>query len=150
MTMTIDTAPPPAAPTIHQYPLDNLWQKGCYVARIDGPDPKYGVARSFIRGKGIKSRGMLEYTAGLFDPLPAWVVRAGAAVCGGCGRPDTAAVELLAVTAVGWAVVSRGVTSRDLLAIHGSGPPGDDPVSQVAEALDDRVEVYAADLEAPF
>lgn len=132
------------------YPIDNLWKRGgFYVARLTGPDPKYGIGREFLQGKPIKSSGTLEYSPGHIGDLPAWIVRSGG-TCSGCGRPDPKAVELIAARAMDWIVVGGGFTTADLIAVWESGLPGDNPETQVTEALDDRVPVYAADKEDPF
>jgi hypothetical protein len=46
------------------YPIQNDWRRGCYLARLTGPDPKYIIAREFITGTPVKSRGLLEYEPG--------------------------------------------------------------------------------------
>jgi hypothetical protein len=59
-------------------------------------------------------------------------------------------VELIAALEIGWSVVAVGVSSADLLTLWESGPPTADYVDQVAAVLAPRVEVFAADLDAPF
>lgn len=135
---------------MNTYPLDNLWKKKHYLARLDGPDDTYVVSREFLRGTPRKGRGIVEYQADDIGQVPSWIVRAGGE-CGGCGRPDPDKLELIAAYGHGWEIVGEGYTSGDLLKVWESGPPGDTPEDQVHDALTvERVPVYAADLEDPF
>lgn len=135
---------------MNAYPIDNLWKKGHYLARLEGPDNTYIVAREFIKGTPRKGRGVIEYQADDVGLVPAWVVRAGGE-CHGCGRPDPKRVELIAAYGHGWQVIGEGFTSKDLLAVFESGPPSDDPERQVTDALQvERVPVYASELGDPF
>jgi hypothetical protein len=136
---------------MNAYPIDNLWKKGHYMQRLAGPDPKWEVAREFVKGRPVKSRGTIEVTPDDVGQLPAWILRASSGHnCGECGRPDPT-VELIAAHPHGWEVVGSGYSNRDLLAIWTSGAPGDDPQGQVAQAMEvERVPVYAADKPVPF
>ena len=37
--------------------LELAWRRGSYCARLDGPDPKYGLRRDFEKGTPVKARG---------------------------------------------------------------------------------------------
>ena len=37
------------------------WRKGSYLARVEGPAEKWGLARTFENGVAVKSRHVLEY-----------------------------------------------------------------------------------------
>lgn len=131
---------------MNPYPLENLRQKGFYLARITGPDDKYTVGRDFLQGR---AHGIAwEYTPDDIGQLPAWILRAGG-ICSGCGRADPKHVELIAAFPHGWQSAGIGFSSRDLLAIWGQGPP-DGTEEQIADALDDRVPVFASEKEIPF
>lgn len=133
---------------MREYPIDTLRQRGHWLARLEGEHPTYVVERSFLKGRA-KGR-VVEFSAADVS-APAWLVRAGEVSCDGCGRPDPKAVEVIAATSIGWDVVAVGLRSGDLLKLWEGGAPGGDPAAQVAAALEvERVEVYAADLEAPF
>lgn len=134
--------------TLRSYPVENVRQKGCYVARLDDLDDTYGVGREFLRG--LKHGGEWHYQPADIGTLPAWLVRTGR-VCDGCGRADPETVELIAADDIAWQVVAVGVSTRDLIAVVESGPPGANPQQQVTEALqEDRVPVYAGDNPEPF
>lgn len=133
---------------IRPYPVDNLRHRGHYVALLTGPDDKYVVAREFLSGR--KRGRTFEYAPDDIGTTPAWIVRAGKGPkCGECGTAKPR-VELIAAHPHGWQVVGMDFTSADLLKIWESGTPGADPETQITEALDDRVPVYAADKEIPF
>ena len=51
------------------------WRKGSYCARLDGHDPKYGLAREFENGRPIKSGGgtlTFELAPGWYEVRERW------------------------------------------------------------------------------
>lgn len=99
------------------FPIVNDWARGCYLARVTGPHPKYRFDREFENGKPIKSRRTVEYLPGrdlAADNLPAWYVM----------RDRGGRDSLLAVTAVGWRVVASGLAASDVLDVFNMGAPG--------------------------
>lgn len=148
--MTLEATKQADTATIRPYPLENTWAKGHYLARLTGPHDRYVVDRDFLTGTPNKGRGIVAYVPDDIGTVPAWLIRSGA-TCGGCGRPNPDQIELIAAYGHAWQIVGEGYTSRDLLNIWESGPPGTNPEQQAAQATEpDRVPVYAADKEDPF
>lgn len=113
----------PSNMTAHPYPLENVWKKGHYVARVTGPHPKYRYDRDFLSGTPIKTRGTVEYRPDDIGDLPAWIVRTPEIRCGECGRPKQTETQLIAATAPGWHVIGN-YTPAEIARIWAMGPPG--------------------------
>ena len=108
------------------YPLDNVYRRGHYVARVTGEHPTFPVAWEFCDGKPIKTRGVVEYSAADLGELPAWIVRTPEQLCPGCDRPKRElGVEVIAAYSSGWEPL--GFLSGDaILTVWQAGPPGAD------------------------
>lgn len=116
------------APALRPYPIDQTWKRGgYYVARLTGPDPKYGVGREFLKGSPVKRRGTVEYGLKAIGEVPGWILRRPVEPCPTCSqtRPvrDTGE-DLIAAYASGWVDLGRVFGTVDLLAVHAAGPPG--------------------------
>ena len=107
MTTTTETRT-----TARPYPLENLWRKGAWVARVTGPHPKYVFDRTFCRGVPNRRRGTLEYQPGHLEG-PGWVVTND-----GYGR------HLIEARDLDYIDHGEDVTSVEILLIHQAGPPG--------------------------
>lgn len=118
---------------MNPYPIENLWEKGHYTARLTGPDPKYGAGREFLRGTPNKTRGVILTGPTDIGELPAWIIRAGGKKCHGCGRPDPESTELIAAMEHAWQVVAESPTTDLMVAVWDTGPPRD-PAAQLADA----------------
>lgn len=122
--------PVDAGPVLHPYPVGQVWKRGgFYVARLTGPDPKYGAGRVFLDGVAVKTRRSVEFNAKAVGEVPAWLLRRPDESCGSCGqtRPvrDTGE-DVLACFESGWIDYGRVFGVDDLLTIHAAGLPGAD------------------------
>lgn len=109
---------------MNPYPIENVWEKGHYIARITGPHGRYVLEREFLNGTPHKARGILTYTPDDIGTLPAWLIRTPETRCGECGRPKSSEAELLAAHPHGWEITARGLTAAQMLEIWQMGPPG--------------------------
>ncbi len=111
---------------MNAYPLDNVYRRGHYVARVTGPSEKFPVAWDFLDGTPVKSRGVVEYSPGDLGELPAWIVRTPEQLCPSCDRPrKDVGVQVIAAYGSGWEPL--GFLDGDaILAVFEAGPPGSD------------------------
>ena len=111
---------------MNDYPIDNIWKRGHYVARVLGPDPKFPVAWDFLDGTPVKSRGVVEYSPEDLGELPAWIVRTPEQLCPSCDRPRRdVGIQLIAAYSSGWE--PYGFLGHDeILTVWESGLPGSD------------------------
>ena len=108
------------------YPLDNIWKRGHFVARVTGPDPKFPVGWKFLDGTPVKSRGVVEYSPGDLGGLPAWIVRTPELLCPGCDRPrKDVGFQLVAAYQSGWEPLGF-LSPAEILTVWEAGAPGSD------------------------
>ena len=108
---------------MNAYPIDNVWRKGHYVARVLGPDPKFPVAWEFLNGKPVKTRGTVEYSPDDLGELPAWIVRTPEQLCPGCDRPRRdVGIEIIGAQPHGWETYGF-LTPAEILTVWEAGPP---------------------------
>jgi hypothetical protein len=111
---------------MNAYPLDNVYRRGHYVARVTGPHSTFPVGWDFCDGKPIKSRGVVEYSADDLGELPAWIVRTPEQLCPSCDRPKRElGVQVIAAYGSGWEPLGF-LSPAEILTVWEAGAPGSD------------------------